>query len=463
MNLRTHSKNRGGLRVFSWVLALALVFSLVIAPAATASADSDTCSAELVFSSEGVDFSGKLALDTAKGLLGLIASITTQGETAEFASAYVNAQALVVDGLLLGGAYGFDLSTLAENLPGSIFAPDSGSSFALDEESYNEILAMLSGELTQTMPAVPSATMDTEAVQQASAVLAEAYSGVIEELLAELTIETTETTVEINGVSVPVTQIRCSIDGEALVNIMNISLDTLANNTDAQAAYAVLIDQGAAVSGRNLGVTGEELVQALLSELPQEIEQAREELQNFSGAVTICVSSATDAPVKFSLEIQDSTEQVSINLLLSEAMDFFRLECVENGNAVAVFQLEIPENSASAFACKFSVEDGNQEAASVNFDLNKAEKTFVLTAFADGESHSLSGCYTVEDTLFSLTIDKVDDQEFGGTLTLNLRSDDEPIAMPSFTELTAMSEEEFSALVQSVMGNAQSLSFLFAA
>ena len=65
MNLRTHSQN-GGLRVLSWVLAFALVFSL----AAAASADPNTCSAELVFSAEGVDFSGKLALDTAQGQIG---------------------------------------------------------------------------------------------------------------------------------------------------------------------------------------------------------------------------------------------------------------------------------------------------------------------------------------------------------------------------------------------------------
>lgn len=459
MNIRTHSQRRsGGLRVFSWVLAFVLVLSLVITPAATASADPDTYSAELVFSSEGVDFSGKLALDTAQNLCGLIASITTQGETAEFASAYVNAQALVVGGLLLGGAYGFDLSTLAKNLPGSIFAPDSGSSFALDEESYNTILAALSGELTPTI--TPS--MDTEVVEQAVAVLMEAYSSILEELLAELTMETTETSVDINGVSVPVLQLRCSTDGEGCVNITNILIAPLVDNTDAQAALATLIDQYVAASGRDLGVTGEELVRAIVTELPQGLDQAKEELQSFSTATTICVSSATDAPVKFSLEIQDSTEQVAISLLLSETLDFFRLECEENGNIMAAFQFEIPENSASAFACKFSVEDENQEAASVNFDLNKADQTFVLDVLADGESHSLSGCYTVEDTLLSLTVDKMDSQEFGGTLTLNLRSNDS-IAMPSFTELTKMTEEEFSALVQAVMENMQSLSSLFAA
>lgn len=456
MNLRTHSQN-GGLRVLSWVLAFALVFSL----AAAASADPNTCSAELVFSAEGVDFSGKLALDTAQGLLGLIASVTSQGETAELASGYVNAQALAVDGPLVGGAaYGFDLNTLAENLPGSIFAPDSGSSFALDEETYNEILAMLSGELPE--PAVMnSAAMDTEAVQQAAAVLKEAYSGILEDILAEMTIETAETTVEVNGVSVPVNQVRCGVDGDGIINMMLISLDVLANNTDAQAAYAIIFDQYNAISDQSL--TGEEFVQAMLSELPQELEQSREELQGFSGVVTFCLSSATEAPVKFSLEIQDDYEQVAINLLLSEGLDFFRLECTEDGVLVASLQLDILANSDNDFACKLSVTDEYQTDSSLSFNLNKAAKTFALGALADGASASLSGTYEITDTLFSLTVDKVDGQEFGGTLTLNLRSDDASLAMPDFTELTRMSEEEFTALVQVVMENVQSLSMLFAA
>lgn len=456
MNLRTHSQN-GGLRVLSWVLAFALVFSL----AAAASADPNTCSAELVFSAEGVDFSGKLALDTAQGLLGLIASVTSQGETAELASGYVNAQALAVDGPLVGGvAYGFDLNTLAENLPGSIFAPDSGSSFALDEESYNEILAMLSGELPE--PAVMnSAAMDTEAVQQAAAVLKEAYSGILEDILAEMTIETTEAAVEVNGVSVPVNQVRCGVDGDGIINMMLISLDVLANNTDAQAAYAIIFDQYNAISDQSL--TGEEFVQAMLSVLPQELEQSREELQGFSGVVTFCLSSATEAPVKFSLEIQDDYEQVAINLLLSEGLDFFRLECTEDGVLVASLQLDILANSDNDFACKLSVTDEYQEYSSLSFNLNKAAKTFALGALADGASASLSGTYEITDTLFSLTVDKVDGQEFGGTLTLNLRSDDASLAMPDFTELTRMSEEEFTALVQVVMENVQSLSMLFAA
>ena len=72
----------------------------------------------------------------------------------------------------------------------------------------------------------------------------------------------------------------------------------------------------------------------------------------------------------------------------------------------------------------------------------------------------MSGIYTLSDTLFSATLDKMDGQEFGGTITLNLRSDD-AVALPGFTEIATMSEEEFTALVQAATQAAESLSQMF--
>ena len=101
-----------------------------------------TYSAELVMSGKGTDISGKLALDSVQGVLAVLADMRSEGESVMSAAAYASAQALVVDSMLIGGAYGANLTALAENLPGSIFAPGSGSAFALDEETYEQILAL---------------------------------------------------------------------------------------------------------------------------------------------------------------------------------------------------------------------------------------------------------------------------------------------------------------------------------
>lgn len=463
MNNRTNFHTRSGAaRVFSWVLALALVLSLAAAPAVTASADAGTYSAEVVFSANGVDISGKLALDTNQVLLGVLAAMTSEGQTLLDAAGYLGPQALAVDSMLLGGAFGIDLATIAQNLPGSIFDPASGSAYALEQDAFDQIMGLLNGEFSQNLQNNLDVTVDSDALMEAINVLVEAYSDIPQEIIGMMTIESSNASVVVNGKPIQVEQIRCTADAETSVAITAALIAPLQNNAQAQEALAVVIDEIAAASQQDLGATGEQLVQAIISELPQQLEEARAELAEagFSVSSVVCLTPDTQMPVKFAMEIQADGENIAINLLMSEGMDFFRFELVEDGQVDSALQFEIQENSDSAFVCEFAVIEGDTEDASLRFELNKAGKAFLLSATQGGETHSMSGFYTLSDTLFSVTVDKLDGQEFGGTITLNLRSDD-AIALPSFTEVTKMSEEEFTALVQTAMEAAESLSQMF--
>lgn len=463
MNNRTNFHTRSGAaRVFSWVLALALVLSLAAAPAVTASADAGTYSAEVVFSANGVDISGKLALDTNQVLLGVLAAMTSEGQTLLDAAGYLGPQALAVDSMLLGGAFGIDLATIAQNLPGSIFDPASGSAYALEQDVFDQIMGLLNGEFSQNLQNNQDVTVDSDALMEAINVLVEAYSDIPQEIIGMMTIESSNASVVVNGKPIQVEQIRCTADAETSVAITAALIAPLQNNAQAQEALAVVIDEIAAASQQDLGATGEQLVQAIISELPQQLEEARAELAEagFSVSSVVCLTPDTQMPVKFAMEIQADGENIAINLLMSEGMDFFRFELVEDGQVDSALQFEIQENSDSAFVCEFAVIEGDTEDASLRFELNKAGKAFLLSATQGGETHSMSGFYTLSDTLFSVTVDKLDGQEFGGTITLNLRSDD-AIALPSFTEVTKMSEEEFTALVQTAMEAAESLSQMF--
>ena len=458
MNTRTNYHGRSGAaRVFSWIMAFALVFSLVAVPARTASADPNTVSAELVFSAEGLDMSGKLTLDAEQLLLGAYAGMVAGDQTLADVAAYLSAQALAVDSMFLGGAYGVDLPSLSANLPASIFAPDSGSAFALDEETYSQIMALLSGELTASVQA-PSVNTDT--IMEAATVLAEVYSGVAEQLVACVKIESAPASVIVNGKPVQVSQIRCTADAEACVKILELLVTPLQGNDAAQAALASLIDEIAAASQQDLGMTGAELVQTIVSELPQMLPEVKEELGDFYVTAIVGVSPETQMPVQFSMEIHADGDTAIISLLMTEAMDFFRLEVTDGTQVVAAFQLEITQNSDTALAWKFSVLEGTQETANLSFELNKTGKAFLVSISAEGTTTTASGFYNITDTLFSLTVDKLDGQAFGGTITLNLRSDDS-IAMPAFTELTKLSEEEFSAVVQNAMAGVEFLQEVF--
>ena len=140
MKTRTNALSR----VFAWAVAFALVFSLAAVPA---SAESGALSAELLISSEEMNVSGKVALDVEQAML-MISAVMTSGGDAFTNAIYLSPLAFIVESDLVGGSYGLDLPALADNLPNSIFAPDSGSAFALDEETYSQIMEMFSGELT---------------------------------------------------------------------------------------------------------------------------------------------------------------------------------------------------------------------------------------------------------------------------------------------------------------------------
>ena len=464
MNTCTNSRS-GMKRVLSWVLAFALVFSLTAVSAATASADEGVYSAEALFSAEGADISGKLTLDVNNLLLGLTAGMYSQGQSIMDASAYLSPFALAVDSMLIGGAYGIDLTTVAQNLPKSIFAPTSGSAYALDQESYDQIMALLSGELTldvQVSADAPAPSLDETAMAEAAAVLIEAYSGSIEELIGLLNMETSSGSVVVNGKPVQVDQIRFTADADSCVAITSALIAPLEGNVQAQEALATIIDQSVSFSGQDLGATGAEIVQMLTTQLPQQLETARAELAEagFSVSSVVCLASDTQMPVKIGFELKADGDDVEVNLLISETLDFFRLEVLNNGQAEGAFEFAITENSENALSFKFSVQEEDAEAASVDFRLNKAGRAFVLSISSNGAATSVSGYYNITDTLFSLAVDKLNGQEFGGTITLNLRSDDS-IRLPSFTELTTLSEADFTALVQTISQTAESLGQMF--
>ena len=82
------------------------------------------------------------------------------GETVLSESIYYGGKNVVVNSpAILGGAYGINLGTLEQDFDNSAFAPNSGNTFALPEETVaqmKEVLGMLegimSGESTEQIP-----------------------------------------------------------------------------------------------------------------------------------------------------------------------------------------------------------------------------------------------------------------------------------------------------------------------
>ena len=105
------------------------------------------------------------------------------------------------------------------------------------------------------------------------------------------------------------------------------------------------------------------------------------------------------------------------------------------------------------FSSTVSAQDEINENNGVSLDVPYEVSVSAIT--------TASGTYIMEEDLMSFTLDKLDGQEFGGTATLNLRGSDN-LTLPAFSEITAMTEEEFTALVELVSQTVETYSQMFA-
>lgn len=445
----SYSTRSGAKRVFSWITVFVLVFSLLAVPARAETAQSDALSAALVFSAEGVDLYGKVVLDVNQLLLAAVAGVEMNGITLTELGAYLSAQAAAVSGSMIGGAYGVDFTTLARNLPKSIFAPDSGSYYALDRETYLTIMATLySGLNTVSKYEFGSFSGD---LAYAFTVLWDAYSGMEPELLLCAKRRVSDGSLILNNKPIQVTEEKITFDGDAVAEMLDTLIAPLQDSAEAREALATVIDEINAASDKALGVTGEEAVEMIVSRLPGMLPELARELEDegFSLSFCLCTSASSHMPVKYALELEAEGEVVALNLLMSEKKEFFRFEAMEDYDLLACAQLDITENTSSALVLQFTVQSEDDEPVLVNFNLNKAGQAFLVTVEADGERISISGYYNSAPNQFTITVDKVYGQDLGGVLSLILRSDDR-ISMPAFSEVTTMTESEFTALVDQI-------------
>lgn len=450
------------------LLSAVLAFVMVLALATPASAEKDAVSVELVMNADGLEISGKLAA-SSEGVLSLGAKMLLGGESATDLTVYASMAALAVESSFLDKAYGVELATLAENLKSSVFAPDSGSQFALSEEDFNTIQNLLSADLTQEIPGMSALSgLDYEALANAYCVVADALSQAAEQITDKLALESAPATVTVNGEAISVTQVRVTVSTEAMIALSDALLTSLETSAELQDAVNEIANAISVINGEPLS---EPVVPSLLENLDEVRQTVRDDLTNSAPSVTVTGCSAeSGAIVKLALDITISSESISATLLKSEAADFYRLEMVDADSTVTALQFELTESSDAALGFHFGSYEGDTETGGVIFRLDKTAQTFettVISTFTSGETgeittytNSVSGYYALTDTLFALTFDKVDGQELGFTVTLNVRSDD-TVTMPTFAELTKLSEEELAAAMDALVSGISVLTQMF--
>ena len=438
----------------SRLLALLMALAMMLSLASAAFAATDATSAEIIVSADNFNLTGKLAYSEEENALSMGASMTVDGENTVDLTGYFSTKALVLVSTLLDAPYGIEYAKLAENLPDSVFAPDSGSQFALDQEDYDQLLELVSGaaamgEDAAELPDVSG--VDISGLTDAIVALVPAFSQGIEAASKNMTMESSTGKLTINGTEVNVQTVKVQYGTASVIALYDAVLSAAKDDEAAQNAIATLIDLVNA-TGEDLGVTGAEFVQALVEHNQEMRDAVAEALADYDAACEVYLSSNEDgtAPVELGFQMTLDGETVEAKLQMSESLDYLRLD-LNAGGETAALAFAVTENSEDALAFRFSVFSGEDEDAVV-YTQDKKAQTFdvsmVETVSGQTTTTTVSGHYVVEENLFSLVVDTLDGQDMGGSVTLNLRTND-TLTVPSFTEITKLTEEELMNVFQS--------------
>ena len=438
----------------SRLLALLMALAMMLSLASAAFAATDATSAEIIVSGDNFNLTGKLSYSEEENALSMGASMAVDGENTIDLTGYFSAKALVLVSALLDAPYGIEYAKLAENLPDSVFAPDSGSQFALDQEDYDQLLELVSGAAAMGADAaeLPDVSgVDISGLTDAIVALVPAFSQGIEAASKNMTMESSTGKLTINGTEVNVQTVKVQYGTASVIALYDAVLSAAKDDEAAQNAIATLIDLVNA-TGEDLGVTGAEFVQALVEHNQEMRDSMAEALGQYDiqCEVTASANEEGTALVEADVKLSMDGEPVEVKLQMSESLDYLRLDLNAGGEAAALV-FAVTENSEDALAFRFSVLSGEDEDAVV-YTQDKKAQTFdvsmVETVSGQTTTTTVSGHYVVEENLLSLVVDTLDGQDMGGSVTLNLRTND-TLTVPSFTEITKLTEEELMNVFQS--------------
>ena len=438
----------------SRLLALLMALAMMLSLASAAFAATDATSAEIIVSGDNFNLTGKLAYSEEENALSMGASMTVDGENTVDLTGYSSAKALVLVSTLLDAPYGIEYAKLAENLPDSVFAPDSGSQFAFDQEYYDQLLELVSGAAAMGADAaeLPAESgVDISGLTDSVTALMPALTTAIQAASQNMTMQTTTGKVSINGAEVNVQTVKVQYGTATMAALFDSLLATAKDDEAVQNAMIALIDFLNA-SGNDMGITGEEFVQAVVEQNQEMRDAVAEALADYDVACELYISSNEDgtAPVELGFQMTLDGETVEAKLQMSESQDYFRLD-LNAGGETAALVFAVTENSEDALALRFSVLSGEDEDAVVYAQDKKAQTfdvSMVETVSGQTTTTTVSGHYVVEENLLSLVVDTLDGQDMGGSVTLNLRVND-TLTVPSFTEITKLTEEELMNVFQS--------------
>ena len=293
---------------------------------------------------------------------------------------------------ILEGTYGVKFEDLADDLEDSIFAPDSGSMYALEEEVFDMLVSV--AESTENSK---DARADAEKLTET--VVKDLWDIVVEH--AEIEAEYTST--RLNGKKTNVRLVSIVIDDDAMVAIIEDAYEYLCDSEDIK---DFLEKYGSGLS--DIIGEGDDIVdvyEELLEEYEVSVEMICESIEEDFETITVNIYTPhlTSTLLKLELEVGGDT--------------LFTLDCGEKGikdtdkvtveAAGFVLTYNVKTSDDSKYNAVMEVEAYGETVFELSININKKKEAYTITASMGTYEYTVKGDWSQDGDITEFTIDSI--------------------------------------------------------
>lgn len=370
------------------------------------------------------------------------------GEETFSAALHVSSDAVALEmPQVLDSVYGVNLKTFKDALETSVFAPDSGSNFALDEQVYEALQSQMDGEQAKQAKSVND---------HAAREVKRLWSELLKSVKKHAEIVQTNETIAFMDKTVKTTRVRVRIDSEAMANIMRDTLTWVKEDKAFKKAVTEVCDfyAQALITGYGLNATdGQDLLDQFYDAVYEgidacdTIEQAGGEKLKLDFYMTKSggrlVQTELEVPGEFKCVLTfgpDPSAPALIRVRYDDGWDTYDVS------------YSVETNDKREYAAKFSVTQDSLNVASASIDWNKKEDDLriKLNDPVSEESILIKGSLHADKKEAELHIRSItlEDEIIKPDLTVIIKTDDKMPEMPEYTDLLTLDEAAFAGIFE---------------
>ena len=370
---------------------------------------------------------------------------------------------------VLEGAYGVEIKSFAEDLADSIFAPDSNSKYALDEDTYDQIIEMLD--------ALSESSENNEAMQKDAEKLFEKLFKDLWDIVADnAEIESESEEIRLGGEKTKVRLITIVINDKAMENIINDVYDYLCESDDIVDFLEKYEDSFAPMANLiNRGMINGEKDISLAEKYEEALEDAEDYIDDLCDSISsdfedITIEIATPKMKSTLLKLEVKVGKVSVIVVdcgqkgIKET-DTIKIEVLDEFDIT----YSVKQNDKKAFEAELTIGEDEDIVVSLSIDKKKGDynatvevsdnyyDSYTQTTVKNKNKFIVKGDYDESGDTTTMTVDKIifkeDDDEFtidvSATLTIDT-NDKIPSAPKDYDTISDITEEDIETWMKNI-------------